>query len=130
MVQLCTLLISCSTAQQLSYVALLLLCRWFGSEYRAVQVSNWLAFGSWAGISCYIYGRRHIRHAGSFQRIIYPAFTSTFFLAASHLSWALIRSVMSNQECFGHQIKVLIGLLSGVMFLHTGRSYLRFIDHW
>lgn len=104
--------------------------RWFGSEYTAVTLVNTFSLSSMAGIACYIYGRRHIRHAGAFQKVIYPIFTSSFFIMASHFSWAFIKHTLKDQECFDYHWRVIMGLLSGCVFLYTGRSYLQFIDHW
>ena len=104
--------------------------RYLGSEYSAVTLVNLFTLTSIGSMSCYIYGRRHIRHAGAFQRIIYPAFASIFFNMASHFGWAYIKEVLSDQDCFDYHWKVVCGLLSGGLFLFTGRNYLRFIDHW
>lgn len=105
-------------------------CRWFRSEYSAVTINNVLTASSFTGIACYVYGRRHIRHSGSFQRIIYPIFTSAFFNMASHFHWAFIKELFNDQDCFDYHWRAVFGVMSGIFFLYTGRSYLKFIDHW
>lgn len=104
--------------------------RWLGSEYAAVKMVNSFTVCSIAGMSCYLYGRRHIRQAGAFQRVVFPVFSSVFFNMASHFAWAFIKELFRDQDSLDYHFRVICGILSGGLFLSIGQSYLQFIDYW
>jgi len=49
---------------------------------------------------------------------------------ASHFHWAFIKELFNDQDCFDYHWRAVFGVMSGIFFLYTGRSYLKFIDHW
>ena len=96
----------------------------------ADTVQKYVNIGAFGGIACYIYGKRHIRHAGSFQKVIYPVYATSVFMTGSWWMWEFMRQTLRDQQFFDYHWKCLFGVVSAFGFLYCGRSYMLFIDHW
>ncbi|XP_071439895.1 uncharacterized protein [Hetaerina americana] len=88
------------------------------------DITSMLLANSIIGSGLYIYNRPHLQKAAFNQRILFSAYGAVVFSFGSVLLWAVIRSLLPEQNC----VCTILGLTSSVALIGVGTKYLDYID--
>ncbi|XP_046392891.1 uncharacterized protein LOC124160843 [Ischnura elegans] len=88
------------------------------------DITSMLLANSILGSGLYIYNRPHLQRASVNQRILFSAYGAVVFSFGSVLLWAVIRSLLPEQNC----VCTILGLSSSVALIGIGTKYLDYLD--